>query len=69
MNFGYQIVYVYMFSVPNVICFGLNSGHGSFSDSRTLNSVVGHILHSAILVPYNGWWVPHKLLCFNPYIK
>lgn len=32
-----------------------NSGHGSFSESPLLNSFVGHILHSSILVPYNGW--------------
>ena len=31
------------------------SGHGSFSDIPLLNSVVGHILHSFILVPYHGW--------------
>uniref|UniRef100_A0A8I6WQ98 Fatty acid desaturase N-terminal domain-containing protein n=1 Tax=Hordeum vulgare subsp. vulgare TaxID=112509 RepID=A0A8I6WQ98_HORVV len=30
-------------------------GHGSFSDSLTLNSVVGHLMHTFILVPYNGW--------------
>lgn len=34
---------------------GLDSGHGSFSNSAKLNSVVGHILHSSILVPYHGW--------------
>ncbi|RZS10494.1 hypothetical protein BHM03_00041736 [Ensete ventricosum] len=34
-------------------CVG--SGHGSFSDSVRLNNVVGHLLHSAILVPYHGW--------------
>ncbi|RRT32298.1 hypothetical protein B296_00056009 [Ensete ventricosum] len=33
-------------------CVG--SGHGSFSDSVRLNNVVGHLLHSAILVPYHG---------------
>lgn len=33
------------------------SGHGSFSDNPKLNNVIGHILHSAILVPYHGWWV------------
>jgi acyl-lipid omega-3 desaturase len=31
------------------------SGHGSFSNNPKLNSVVGHILHSSILVPYHGW--------------
>ncbi|GMN23720.1 hypothetical protein TIFTF001_000235 [Ficus carica] len=35
-------------------------GHGSFSNSTKLNSLVGHILHSAILVPYNGWRISHR---------
>ncbi|KAM0995959.1 hypothetical protein ACFX13_006081 [Malus domestica] len=39
---------------------GHDCGHGSFSDSRILNTVVGHILHSAILVPYNGWRISHR---------
>ncbi|KAL4282438.1 hypothetical protein GQ457_16G009570 [Hibiscus cannabinus] len=37
-----------------------SSGHGSFSDDPVLNNVVGHILHSAILVPYHGWRISHK---------
>ncbi|CAL8998978.1 unnamed protein product [Prunus brigantina] len=41
-----------------VFVIGHDCGHGSFSDSRWLNSFVGHILHSAILVPFHGWWVP-----------
>ncbi|GFP80599.1 omega-3 fatty acid desaturase endoplasmic reticulum [Phtheirospermum japonicum] len=36
------------------------SGHGSFSDNQTLNNVVGHLLHSAILVPYHGWRISHR---------
>ncbi|XP_047270676.1 omega-3 fatty acid desaturase, endoplasmic reticulum-like isoform X4 [Capsicum annuum] len=39
---------------------GHDCGHGSFSDSAFLNSVVGHILHSFILVPYHGWRISHK---------
>ncbi|KAL6204411.1 hypothetical protein ACLB2K_021679 [Fragaria x ananassa] len=39
---------------------GHDCGHGSFSDSRLLNNVVGHFLHSAILVPYNGWRISHR---------
>jgi len=34
----------------------LCSGHGSFSNDAKLNSVVGHFLHSSILVPYHGWY-------------
>ncbi|KAF4369217.1 acyl-lipid omega-3 desaturase (cytochrome b5), endoplasmic reticulum [Cannabis sativa] len=39
---------------------GHDCGHGSFSNSPELNSAVGHILHSAILVPYNGWRISHR---------
>ncbi|CAM8952639.1 unnamed protein product [Rhodiola kirilowii] len=39
---------------------GHDCGHGSFSDSTTLNSVVGHALHSFILVPYHGWRISHR---------
>ncbi|KAK7276000.1 hypothetical protein RIF29_17130 [Crotalaria pallida] len=39
---------------------GHDCGHGSFSNSPILNSIVGHILHSAILVPYHGWRISHK---------
>ncbi|XP_047321690.1 omega-3 fatty acid desaturase, endoplasmic reticulum-like [Impatiens glandulifera] len=39
---------------------GHDCGHGSFSDSALLNSVVGHVLHSFILVPYHGWRISHR---------
>ncbi|KAM3228984.1 hypothetical protein ACQJBY_060113 [Aegilops geniculata] len=39
---------------------GHDCGHGSFSSNPKLNSVVGHILHSSILVPYNGWRISHR---------
>ncbi|KAL8516370.1 hypothetical protein ACS0TY_014864 [Phlomoides rotata] len=39
---------------------GHDCGHGSFSDNATLNNVVGHLLHSAILVPYHGWRISHR---------
>nr|ABV00680.1 microsomal omega-3 fatty acid desaturase A [Glycine max] len=39
---------------------GHDCGHGSFSDSPFLNSLVGHILHSSILVPYHGWRISHR---------
>lgn len=39
---------------------GHDCGHGSFSNNHKLNSVVGHILHSSILVPYNGWRISHR---------
>ncbi|XVF19853.1 hypothetical protein REPUB_Repub11eG0146700 [Reevesia pubescens] len=39
---------------------GHDCGHGSFSDYPILNSVLGHILHSSILVPYHGWRISHR---------
>eukprot|EP01018_Ginkgo_biloba_P039732 Gb_32149 [translate_table: standard] len=46
------------------LCFGhflsldtTGGGHGSFSDNQKLNSVIGHLFHSFILVPYNGWYI------------
>nr|QBQ82061.1 omega-3 fatty acid desaturase [Paeonia ludlowii] len=39
---------------------GHDCGHGSFSDLPWLNSLVGHLLHSSILVPYHGWRISHR---------
>ncbi|KAJ1699008.1 hypothetical protein LUZ63_007520 [Rhynchospora breviuscula] len=39
---------------------GHDCGHGSFSNDLKLNSVVGHLLHSSILVPYHGWRISHR---------
>ncbi|KAI3526255.1 hypothetical protein L1887_05501 [Cichorium endivia] len=43
-----------------IFVLGHDCGHGSFSDNPNLNSVVGHILHSSILVPYHGWRISHR---------
>jgi len=34
-------------------------GHQAFSESKTVNSVVGWILHSALGVPYHSWRITH----------
>ncbi|KAJ0979357.1 hypothetical protein J5N97_014831 [Dioscorea zingiberensis] len=39
---------------------GHDCGHGSFSNNPKLNSVMGHFLHSTILVPYHGWRISHR---------
>ncbi len=36
------------------------SGHGSFSNNKKLNDLVGNITHSSILVPYHGWRISHR---------
>ncbi|KAI5674985.1 hypothetical protein M9H77_05935 [Catharanthus roseus] len=43
-----------------IFVLGHDCGHGSFSNSILLNNVVGHILHSFILVPYHGWRISHR---------
>lgn len=36
-------------------------GHMAFSNSKTLNDVVGFILHSALAVPYFSWKYTHSM--------
>ncbi|KAL0299274.1 UNVERIFIED_CONTAM: Omega-3 fatty acid desaturase, chloroplastic [Sesamum radiatum] len=50
------------YTLKGLTLFGRDScsGHGSFSNDPKLNSVVGHLLHSSILVPYHGWRISHR---------
>ncbi len=34
-------------------------GHQSFSESKTINDLVGLVCHSALLVPYHSWRITH----------
>ncbi|KAL2521010.1 Temperature-sensitive omega-3 fatty acid desaturase [Forsythia ovata] len=43
-----------------IFVLGHDCGHGSFSNNPNLNNIVGHILHSSILVPYHGWRISHR---------
>jgi omega-3 fatty acid desaturase (delta-15 desaturase) len=43
-----------------IFVLGHDCGHGSFSAYPTINSIVGHLLHSAILVPFHSWRISHK---------
>lgn len=39
---------------------GHDCGHGSFSNNKALNNLIGHLTHSSILVPYHGWRISHR---------
>jgi len=43
-----------------VFVLGHDCGHGSFSRYRAVNSFVGHVLHSMILVPFHSWRISHR---------
>lgn len=43
-----------------VFVLGHDCGHGSFSRYRSVNSFFGHVLHSAILVPFHSWRISHR---------
>ncbi|WCL49565.1 fatty acid desaturase [Leptospira sp. GIMC2001] len=40
---------------------GHDCGHGSFSKISWLNSLIGHLAHTPILVPYHGWRISHRI--------
>lgn len=39
---------------------GHDCSHGSFSDSWSLNTVVGHICHTPLLTPFSTWAESHR---------
>ncbi|KAH9311680.1 hypothetical protein KI387_026715, partial [Taxus chinensis] len=39
---------------------GHDCGHGSFSNNQKLNSLIGHLTHSSIMVPFHGWRISHR---------
>lgn len=47
-------------AVLTLLRHSVRSGHQSFSNNKSLNDLVGNIVHSSILVPYHGWRVSHR---------
>jgi omega-3 fatty acid desaturase (delta-15 desaturase) len=39
---------------------GHDCGHGSFSKQKWLNSLIGHLSHTPILVPFHAWRISHR---------
>ncbi|KAI9000202.1 fatty acid desaturase-domain-containing protein [Gaertneriomyces semiglobifer] len=51
-----QVVGLFMWSM---FCIGHDCGHGSFSNYKKINAVVGHISHGFLLVPFWPWARSH----------
>ncbi|KND05162.1 uncharacterized protein SPPG_00830 [Spizellomyces punctatus DAOM BR117] len=47
------------FFMWSLFCIGHDCGHGSFSDSKSVNAVVGHLSHGYLLVPFWPWARSH----------
>lgn len=45
----------------SIFVLGHEAGHGAFSPSRKINTIMGVLLHGMILVPYRGWQRSHAL--------
>lgn len=43
----------------SLFVIGHEAGHGAFSKSRTINTLVGILTHAPLLVPYRGWQRSH----------
>ena len=43
-----------------IFVVGHDCGHGTFSESSTLNNILGHICHGSIMVPFWPWALSHK---------
>ncbi|KAI5071483.1 hypothetical protein GOP47_0013734 [Adiantum capillus-veneris] len=44
----------------SLFVLGHDCGHGSFSENKCVNHLVGHMAHTFVLVPYHGWRISHR---------
>ncbi|CAM9943724.1 unnamed protein product [Laminaria digitata] len=60
---GYMLWPIYWFvqgtQMTGVWVLAHECGHQSFSESKTINNLVGLVCHSALLVPYHSWRITH----------
>ena len=57
----YLLIMIIFFCIHRCIfVVGHDCGHGNFSESETLNDIIGHITHGSILVPYYPWQLSHR---------
>lgn len=57
-TFGYSQVAGFMMWCIFVV--GHDCGHGTFSDNKKINKIIGHITHGSILVPFFAWQLSHR---------
>eukprot|EP00599_Poterioochromonas_sp_BG-1_P009166 CAMPEP_0173142474 /NCGR_PEP_ID=MMETSP1105-20130129/6105_1 /TAXON_ID=2985 /ORGANISM="Ochromonas sp., Strain BG-1" /LENGTH=388 /DNA_ID=CAMNT_0014055863 /DNA_START=50 /DNA_END=1216 /DNA_ORIENTATION=+ len=43
-----------------IFVVGHDCGHGTFSNNKLLNNILGHITHGSILVPFFPWQLSHR---------
>ena len=59
--FEWPIIFLIGTMLWSLFVIGHDAGHGSFANSRTVNTIIGILVHGAILVPYRGWQRSHAL--------
>lgn len=58
-------VYILSTALSGMIMTGIwilahECGHGAFSRSSSINTTIGYLLHSFLLVPYHSWQISHS---------
>ena len=44
-----------------IFVVGHDCGHGSFSEHRWLNRLVGYLAHTPLLIPFDSWRISHRI--------